>query len=96
MKSAKQIDMAPVRSFIRELVKELLSDGDRRIKEDYGNGKEYYAFHGKRLAEIPDHNHERLPVFGMKRYIGGKEKRGGEPLFLLNCIKLLNFRATDC
>lgn len=26
----------------------------RRIKEDYGNGKEYYAFHGKPLINIPD------------------------------------------
>lgn len=26
----------------------------RRIKEDYGNGKEYYAFHGKPLSNIPD------------------------------------------
>ncbi len=25
----------------------------KRIKEDYGNGKEYYAFHGKKLIEIP-------------------------------------------
>jgi len=26
----------------------------KRIKEDYGNGKEYYAFHGKKLIEIPE------------------------------------------
>ncbi|MCG8403047.1 MAG: HNH endonuclease [Firmicutes bacterium] len=26
----------------------------RRIKEDYGNGKEYYAFHGNPLTNIPD------------------------------------------
>ncbi len=31
----------------------------KRIKEDYGNGKEYYAFHGKKLAEIPDQKIER-------------------------------------
>lgn len=31
----------------------------KRIKEDYGNGKEYYAFHGKKLAEIPDNIQER-------------------------------------
>lgn len=30
-----------------------------RIKEDYGNGKEYYAFHGKKLAEIPELQNER-------------------------------------
>ena len=26
----------------------------RRIREDYGNGKEYYAYHGSRLANLPD------------------------------------------
>lgn len=31
----------------------------KRIKEDYGNGREYYAFHGKKLVAIPDHVHER-------------------------------------
>jgi putative restriction endonuclease len=31
----------------------------KRIKEDYGNGKEYYAFHGKKLTEIPEHQIER-------------------------------------
>lgn len=25
----------------------------RRIKEDYGNGREYYALHGKPLAVVP-------------------------------------------
>lgn len=28
----------------------------KRIKEDYGNGKEYYAMHGKKLVVIPDKN----------------------------------------
>jgi putative restriction endonuclease len=31
----------------------------KRIKEDYGNGREYYAFQGKKLAEIPDRAEER-------------------------------------
>lgn len=31
----------------------------RRIKEDYGNGKEYYAFHGKPLSNIPNKFEER-------------------------------------
>lgn len=31
----------------------------KRIKEDYGNGREYYAFHGKKLAEIPENVQER-------------------------------------
>ncbi len=31
----------------------------KRIKEDYGNGKEYYAYHGKKLSEVPDNKHER-------------------------------------
>lgn len=26
----------------------------RRLKEDYGNGKEYYAYHGKKLLILPD------------------------------------------
>jgi len=26
----------------------------KRIKEDYGNGREYYAFHGKELVQIPN------------------------------------------
>lgn len=25
-----------------------------KLVEDYGNGKEYYAFHGKSLINIPD------------------------------------------
>ena len=31
----------------------------KRIKEDYGNGREYYAFHGKKLTEIPDNVQEK-------------------------------------
>ena len=31
----------------------------KRIKEDYGNGREYYAFHGKKLAEVPEQLNER-------------------------------------
>jgi len=31
----------------------------KRIKEDYGNGKEYYAYHGKKLAEMPQEQQER-------------------------------------
>ena len=31
----------------------------KRIKEDYGNGKEYYSYHGKTLAEMPDITYER-------------------------------------
>lgn len=31
----------------------------RRIKEDYGNGREYYAWHGKSLTVLPDAVHER-------------------------------------
>jgi len=26
----------------------------KRIKEDYGNGREYYSFHGRKLVEIPE------------------------------------------
>ncbi len=31
----------------------------KRIKEDYGNGREYYAFHGKKLVDVPDRVEER-------------------------------------
>lgn len=31
----------------------------KRIKEDYGNGKEYYAFHGKTLTEVPEEIQEK-------------------------------------
>jgi putative restriction endonuclease len=31
----------------------------KRIKEDYGNGREYYALHGKKLVEIPERPEER-------------------------------------
>lgn len=31
----------------------------KRIKEDYGNGKEYYALHGKELIILPDNIKER-------------------------------------
>lgn len=34
----------------------------KRIKEDYGNGKEYYAFHGKELIIMPDKDQERPSV----------------------------------
>jgi len=26
----------------------------RRIKEDYGNGRDYYAMHGRRLVVLPE------------------------------------------
>ncbi len=32
----------------------------KRIKADYGNGKEYYAYHGKPLSNIPDKIEESL------------------------------------
>lgn len=31
----------------------------RRIKEDYGNGREYYALHGKELAVIPEYQQDK-------------------------------------
>lgn len=34
----------------------------KRIKEDYGNGREYYAFHGKQLVDIPDRVEERPSI----------------------------------
>jgi len=34
----------------------------KRIKEDYGNGREYYAFHGKKLVDVPDIVEERPSI----------------------------------
>lgn len=31
----------------------------KRIKEDFGNGREYYSFHGRHLLELPDNLQER-------------------------------------
>jgi len=31
----------------------------KHIKEDYGNGKEYYAFHGKPLLNLPNRINDR-------------------------------------
>ncbi|SFG55192.1 HNH endonuclease [Desulfotomaculum arcticum] len=31
----------------------------KRIKEGYGNGREYYAFHGKKLVEVPNSIQEK-------------------------------------
>ena len=31
----------------------------KRIKQDYGNGRDYYAYHGEELKEIPDTIYER-------------------------------------
>ncbi|OPX89010.1 MAG: hypothetical protein A4E52_01126 [Pelotomaculum sp. PtaB.Bin013] len=31
----------------------------KRIKEDYGNGREYYTYHGKKLTALPDRINER-------------------------------------
>ena len=31
----------------------------KRIKEDFGNGREYYSFHGRQLLELPDNVQER-------------------------------------
>ena len=33
-----------------------------RIKEDYGNGREYYAFQGKKLVDVPDRVEERPSI----------------------------------
>ncbi len=38
---------------------ELHIEISKRIKEDYGNGREYYALHGKKLAEIPERDNDR-------------------------------------
>jgi putative restriction endonuclease len=31
----------------------------KRIKEDFGNGKEYYSYHGKKLIEVPEKTVDR-------------------------------------
>lgn len=40
--------------------KNLTIEVSHRIKEDYGNGKEYYLYHGKKLSIIPE-NYENMP-----------------------------------
>lgn len=39
--------------------KELNIEVSKRIKEDYGNGKEYYAYHGKKLIILPERREQR-------------------------------------
>lgn len=39
--------------------KDLDIEVSKRIKKDYGNGREYYAFHGKKLIEVPERNIDR-------------------------------------
>lgn len=36
------------------VAKDLRIEVSKRIKEDYGNGRDYYAYHGKKLAVVPD------------------------------------------
>jgi putative restriction endonuclease len=31
----------------------------KRIKEDFGNGREYYSFHGRQLLVLPESAQER-------------------------------------
>lgn len=38
---------------------ELTVEVSRRIKEEFENGRDYYAHHGKRLANVPAHLHEQ-------------------------------------
>lgn len=40
-------------------MKDNIIEVSRRIKEDYRNGKEYYALHGKTLLNMPDNLEER-------------------------------------
>jgi len=47
----------------------------RRIKEDFGNGRDYYALHGNRLREVPQNNIERpsrefLEWHNQNRFLG--------------------------
>ncbi|NLW45585.1 MAG: HNH endonuclease [Syntrophomonadaceae bacterium] len=47
----------------------------KRIKEDFGNGRDYYALHGKKLREIPERVIERpgrefLEWHNQNRYLG--------------------------
>lgn len=37
----------------------LIIEVSRRIRDDYGNGKDYYAYHGKSLSNLPDQIEER-------------------------------------
>ncbi|MBS4055177.1 MAG: HNH endonuclease [Thermaerobacter sp.] len=39
--------------------KDYVIEVSRRIKEEYGNGREYYALHGKILSSLPGHMDEK-------------------------------------
>lgn len=41
------------------ITKDNVIEVSRRIKEDYGNGKEYYAYHGKPLINVPNRELEQ-------------------------------------
>jgi putative restriction endonuclease len=41
------------------ITKDLRIKVSRRIKEDYGNGREYYAFHGNKIVEVPESIQDR-------------------------------------
>lgn len=38
----------------------------KRIKEDYGNGREYYRMHGKKLIDMPDREQEMPSIEFMR------------------------------
>jgi len=57
------------------VTKDYVVEVSHRIKEDYGNGKAYYAYHGKQLATLPDRLLERpsaefLSWHNENRYVG--------------------------
>jgi len=41
------------------IVDDLHVEVSKRLNEDYGNGRDYYAFHGQKLLEVPDSPQER-------------------------------------
>lgn len=41
------------------IAEDLHIEVSKKIKEDYGNGREYYKFHGKSLIEVPKDTQQR-------------------------------------
>ncbi len=44
------------------VTKDYQAEVSKRIKEDYGNGQEYYAMHGKQLMVLPGKSFEQPSV----------------------------------
>jgi putative restriction endonuclease len=57
------------------ITKDLILEVSHRLREDYGNGKDYYKFHGSKLLITPDNklqapSPELLEWHNVHRYLG--------------------------